>query len=214
MARPCQLWAHTSSGKNGGHTRALGRCRGCSSCPQCPISTADPPRSHLCAAQGCTHRNSALSAAFVGKGGLKGKSLWEEIDRAITSLFYLCQHGCVQRSDSIRYPGEPITARSTAGARLGPSPLRFLNTVASSQKSAAALGKVQSGFPGQVQAEQSSGASVLTVGSKGGTPSKHQHNTAVRFLFQSHEHPSKKSKHEKKKIVVTPNRTHKLQPQN
>lgn len=37
--------------------------------PQCRISMTSPPRSHLCAAQSYIHHNSALSAAFVGKGG-------------------------------------------------------------------------------------------------------------------------------------------------
>lgn len=34
-----------------------------------------------------------------------------------------------------------------------------------------------------------------------GHPSKHQHNTVVRFLFQSHEHFSKRSNHGKKNNV-------------
>lgn len=72
----------------GVHTRARGRRRGCSSCPQRQIPTASPPHSHLRAAQGYTCRNSALLAVSVGKGVLKGKSLWgKEIDRGIAPPF-------------------------------------------------------------------------------------------------------------------------------
>lgn len=90
-----------------------------------------------------------LSAVFVGKRGLKGKALGEKGERGALPLFYLCLCSCMQCNNGVQCPGEPITSRSTAKQGLGHSPLNFLYTVSSSQKSTAAKEKEQSRLPAQ-----------------------------------------------------------------
>lgn len=98
---------------------------------------------------GCTCCNSALLAAFVGKGVLKGKSLWgKEIDRGDHfPLFIYASKAACSVPTAFNTPESQLPQGAQPEPRPGCSPLNFLNTVTSSRKSAAAQGKVQSGFP-------------------------------------------------------------------
>lgn len=164
---------------------------------------------------GCTRHNSALLAAFVGKGVLKGKSLWgREIDRGIASpfLFMPARLHAAYRRHSIPRRANYRKERSQSqiwavlhlifliqSHRLGKAlPLRG-RYKAGSQRESSASGRAGTaraelwGFPSQ------GGKKGAVAG--GATASKHQHHAVVRFLFQSHEHPSKKSNREKKNMV-------------
>ena len=104
--------------------------------------------------------------------------------------FYSRQQGCVQRTDGVRYPGEPITARRAARAEAG-----LLSTSFSSYGpivwekhccSGEGTKRVPSANPpprgGQAQPGQSSGASLLTGGLRlGAAACKQHHHTGLRF---------------------------------
>lgn len=152
-AAPCIPTSHSKVGaaqelgEQQGHSRSLTLLQ----LTQCQISMASP--SPPCPA--CTQSRVAytatqlLSAVFVGKRGLKGKALGEKGERGALPLFYLCLCSCMQCNNGVQCPGEPITSRSTAKQGLGHSPLNFLYTVSSSQKSTAAKEKEQSRLPAQ-----------------------------------------------------------------
>lgn len=88
MSHPCRVWAQNQLLQTQGPTHKPWGDAG--DAPAAPVlnfygrsSPLPPARS-----PGCTRCNSALLAAFVGEGVLKGKSLWgRERDRGIASPF-------------------------------------------------------------------------------------------------------------------------------
>lgn len=208
-AAPCISTSHSKVGapqelgEQRGHSKSLTLLQ------FSQISMASPPPP-TCTQPEVPHTaTQLLSAVFVGKRGLKGKALGEKGERGALPLLYLCLCSCMQCNNGVQCPGEPITTRSTAKQGLGHSPFNFLNTVSSSQKSTAARkeGKEQSRLPTRTHHPRqgnhrqnrapkcSSGAPLLVGGDEeanwggGVTPNNCQHNTVVRFLFQTHERP-------------------------
>lgn len=150
-AAPCIPTSHSKVeaaqelGEQWGHSKSLTLLQ----FTQCQISMASPPPPTCTQSRVPYTAAQLLSVVFVGKRGLKGKALGEKGERGALPLFYLCLCSCMQCNNGVQCPGEPITTRSTAKQGLGHSPLNFLNTVSSSQKSTAAKkeGKEQSRLP-------------------------------------------------------------------
>lgn len=121
VTHPHQVWAqHQLLGTWGSTCEPWGDAGDTPAAPSAPFLQTILP-APTCMQPRVRRRNLALLAAFVGKGVLKGKSLWGKEIRQGDHFppFYLCQHGCMQRTDGIQYPREPITAKSTARAKDG-----------------------------------------------------------------------------------------------
>lgn len=176
------------------------------------ISTPGPCRSHLPWAAPTRAQLYWLSAQ--GKGFQKEKACGEK--RLIGGGGSCPLSGCASLAAcGAAAPSRTSERQSQPGAE--PEPRRGCAPPDSLSSSPILLEKCRRSGEGTKQAPR---LNPLPPGAQGGwksTPSKHQHHTALRFLFQSPENPSPKNKsnHEKKENNPgSSDRAEELQAQN